>query len=99
MVAAAAGPSQANAPSARSTLAATRQAREDAMGFNPNTGMTPNDWVETEARREERVQRADRRHGREMSRRSRSVVGWVLGLAAMALIAYAVLGWISIMTG
>jgi hypothetical protein len=69
------------------------------MGFNPNTGMTPNDWAETEARREERVQGADRPHGREMSRRSRLVVGWVLGIAALALIMYAVLGWIAAIPG
>lgn len=62
------------------------------MGFNPGTGMTPNDWAETEARREERMLRADRPHGREMSGRSRAIVAWILGLAALALVAYAVLG-------
>ncbi len=45
------------------------------MGFNPGTGMTPNDWSEQEARRAERVQRADKPHGREMSPRSRRITG------------------------
>ena len=63
------------------------------MGFDPGTGMTPNDWSETEARREERVQRASTPHGREMSRTSRLVTGWILGLAALALVVYAVLAW------
>jgi type VI protein secretion system component VasF len=66
------------------------------MGFNPGTGMTPNDWAETEARREERMQRADRPHGREMSGRSRRVTGWILALAALALVVYAVLGWLDV---
>ena len=64
------------------------------MGFNPGTGMTPNDWAETEARREERAQRADNPYGREMSGRSRLIVGWILGIAALAPVTYAVLGWI-----
>jgi hypothetical protein len=66
------------------------------MGFNPNTGMTPNDWAEVEARREERVQRADNPHGREISGGSRRVVGWILAMAALALVAYAILGWLDI---
>ena len=66
------------------------------MGFNPNTGMTPNDWAETEARREELAQRAHNPHGREMSGSSRRVVGWILGLAALALVLYAILGWLDI---
>ncbi|MBA2632766.1 MAG: hypothetical protein H0U86_07180 [Chloroflexi bacterium] len=64
------------------------------MGFNPGTGMTPNDWAETEARRAERVQRADNPHGREITARSRRVTAWVLGMAAIALAAYAILGWL-----
>ena len=64
------------------------------MGFNPNTGMTPNDWAETEARRAEREQRANNPYGREMSRRSRRVAGWIIGLVALALVLYAVLGWL-----
>jgi type VI protein secretion system component VasF len=68
------------------------------MGFNPGTGMTPNDWAETEARREERMQRADRPHGREMSGRSRRVTGWILALAALALVVYAVLGWLDVIS-
>jgi type VI protein secretion system component VasF len=68
------------------------------MGFNPNTGMTPNDWVETEARREERVQRAGSPHGQEISPRSRRVTAWILGLAALALVAYAVLGWLGMVS-
>lgn len=62
------------------------------MGFNPGTGMTPNDWAETEARRAERTQRADRPHGRDISPRSRRITGLILGLAAVALIVYALLG-------
>ncbi len=53
--------------------------------------MTPNDWSETEARRVERAQRADNPYGREMSGGSRRVVGWILGLAALALVVYAIL--------
>ena len=66
------------------------------MGFNPGTGMTPNDWAETEARREERAQRADHPHGQEISGRSRRVTGWILGLVALALVAYAILGWLGV---
>ncbi len=66
------------------------------MGFNPGTGMTPNDWTEQEARRAERVHRADNPHGREMSPRSRRVTGWILGLAARALVAYTLLAYTGI---
>jgi hypothetical protein len=66
------------------------------MGFNPGTGMTPNDWAETEARRAERAERADNPYGREISGGSRRVVGWILGLAALALVVYAVLGLLGI---
>ena len=68
------------------------------MSFDPNTGMTPNDWAETEARRAERVQRADNPNGREMSRGSRRVAGWIIGLLALALVLYAVLGWLGVIT-
>lgn len=68
------------------------------MGFNPGTGMTPNDWSETEARRAERLERADRPHGRVISSGSRRITGWVLVLLALALIAYAVLGWLGIIS-
>ncbi len=66
------------------------------MGFNPGTGMTPNDWAETEARRAERAERAYRPHGREISTGSRRVVGWILAIAAVAVMAYALLGWLGI---
>ena len=68
------------------------------MGFNPGTGMTPNDWAEQEARRAERVQRADRPHGREISPRPRRITGWVLGLAALALVLYTLLAWAGVIT-
>ena len=68
------------------------------MGFNPGTGMTPNDWAESEARRAERVQRADSPHGREISAGSRRVTGWILGVAALALVVYAILGWLRIIS-
>ena len=68
------------------------------MGFNPGTGMTPNDWAETEARRAERAERADNPYGREISGGSRRVVGRILGLAAVALIVYAVLGWLGVIS-
>ena len=64
------------------------------MGFNPGTGMTPNDWSETEARRAEREQRAGNPHGREISGNSRRITAWILVLAAAALVVYAVLGWL-----
>jgi hypothetical protein len=60
--------------------------------------MTPNDWLETEARRAERVQRADSPNGREMSPRSRRLAGWILGLAALAMVMYAVLGWLGVIS-
>jgi hypothetical protein len=66
------------------------------VGFNPGTGMTPNDWAETEARRAEREQRADNPYGREISGESRRVVGWILGLAALALVVYTILGLLGI---
>jgi hypothetical protein len=66
------------------------------VAFDPNIGMTPNDWAENEARRAERVQRADSPHGREISRGSRRVVAWILGIAALALVLYAILGWLGV---
>jgi hypothetical protein len=66
------------------------------VAFDPNIGMTPNDWAESEARRAERVQRADSPHGREISRGSRRVVAWILGIAALALVVYAILGLLGI---
>jgi hypothetical protein len=68
------------------------------VGFDPNTGMTPNDWAETEARRAERVQRADNPHGREMSSGSRRIGGWIIGILALALVLYAVLGWLGLIS-
>ena len=65
------------------------------MGFGPDrghTGMTPNDWRESEARREERATRVGSPHGHEMSAGSRRIATIVLVLAAIALMAYAVLG-------
>ena len=66
------------------------------MGFNPETGMTPNDWAKQEARRSERVQRADRPHGREISGRSRRITGWILALAALALVLYTLLAYMGV---
>ncbi len=66
------------------------------MGFNPGTGMTPNDWAETEARRAERAERAAHPHGRDITPRSRRVVGWILAMAALALMGYALLGWLGV---
>ncbi len=95
MVAASSSVRQAGHLPATATLAEP-QGETAAMGFNPGTGMTPNDWSEQEARRAERVQRADNPHGREMSSRSRRISGWILGLAALALIVYAIFAWASI---
>ncbi|MGH2445663.1 MAG: hypothetical protein ACRDGD_06450 [Candidatus Limnocylindria bacterium] len=67
------------------------------MSVDPTRGMTPNDWAEMEARREERVQRADHPHGREISGRSRRIAAWILGVAALALAAYAVVAWIGLL--
>jgi hypothetical protein len=69
------------------------------MGFNTpgfDPGPSPNDWAETEARRAERVQRADNPNGREMSSGSRRVAAWIIGLVALALVLYAVLGWLGV---
>jgi len=54
--------------------------------------MTPSDWSEQDARRAERVQRADNPHGREMSDRSRRITGWIIGLLGLGMVLYAVLG-------
>ena len=64
------------------------------MGFGPDPGMTPNDWSELAARRQEREQRADTPHGREMSATSRQVAARILVLIAVGLVVYAVLGWL-----
>ena len=66
------------------------------MSTDPYGGMTPTDWAENEARRAERQQRADNSHGSEISSGSRRVVAWVLGLAAIALVAYTLLGLLGI---
>jgi hypothetical protein len=63
------------------------------MVFDPHIGMTPNDWRETEVRREESRQRVHNPHGREASRGARMIAGTILGVAFLALIIYAVLGW------
>jgi hypothetical protein len=62
------------------------------MSFDPYGGMSPNDWAEAEARRAERHERAANPNGTEMSARSRRTAAWILGLAALALMAYALLG-------
>jgi len=54
-------------------------------------GMTPDDWVEMEARRLERRERIHREHGPQTSRRTRLLVGWALGLAAAAAVVYTLL--------
>jgi hypothetical protein len=58
--------------------------------------MSPNDWAEAEARRAERHERADNPNGTEMSPGSRRAAAWILGLAALALVAYALLGLLGI---
>ena len=63
------------------------------MVFDPNIGMTPNDWRETEARREESRQRVHNPYGKEPSGRTRAVAGAILGAALLALVVYAILGW------
>ena len=66
------------------------------MGFGPDPGMTPNDWSELAARRQEREQLADTPHGREMSAGSRQVAARILVLIAVGLVVYAVLGWLGV---
>ena len=68
------------------------------MVFDPNIGMTPNDWRETEVRREESRQRVHNPHGKEPSERARAVAGAILGLAFLALIVYAILGWVGVIS-
>ncbi len=55
---------------------------------------TPYDWQEDEARRAEREQRARGSGTREISARSRRIVGAVLLLAFVALLFFGVLTWI-----
>jgi hypothetical protein len=61
------------------------------MSIDPTKGMTPNDWVEMEARRLERRERIHREHGRQTSRRTRLLVGWAFGLAVVAAVVYTLL--------
>ena len=61
--------------------------------FDPTTGMTPNDWRETEVRRAQSRQRVHNPYGREPSGRSRAIVGALLGAALLALAVYTILGW------
>ncbi|HUG31128.1 MAG TPA: hypothetical protein VMQ65_11535 [Candidatus Limnocylindria bacterium] len=68
------------------------------MVFDPKIGMTPNDWRETEARRQESRRRVHNPHGREASPRTRMIAGTILGLAFLALIAYAILSWTGVIT-
>ena len=94
MVAAAAERSQANARAGRAYPALTQEA---AVSTDPFGGMTPNDWAENEARREERVQRAGNPDG-QISPEIAPGDHLDLGLLAMALVAYAIrlLGVVSI---
>ena len=66
------------------------------VSTDPYGGMTPNDWAENEARSAEREQRADNPDRQEISPRSRRVTAWILGLLAMALVAYTVLGLLAV---
>jgi hypothetical protein len=67
------------------------------MGMNQGRYL-PREWEESEARRRERRQRSHDPFGRSPSRRSRLVVGTILGLGAVALVVYAFLGWLGIIT-
>ena len=64
-----------------------------AMVFDPNIGMTPNDWRETEARQEESRQRVHDQYGEEPIGRARMIAAVILGVAFLALVVYAILGW------
>ena len=68
------------------------------MVFDRNIGMTPNDWRETDVRREESRQRVHNPHGEEPNERTRAVAGAILGLAFLALIVYAILGWAGVIS-
>ena len=54
-------------------------------------GMNPRNWVENDARREERRQRLARDHGAASGPTTRAIVGWVIATAAIALAGYAML--------
>ena len=57
------------------------------MVFNPHTGMTPNDWRETEARREESRQRMQRGpHGLPGPGTASMIVGTIIVLAIIAVL-------------
>jgi len=55
---------------------------------------TPYDWQEYEARRAEREERARGPGTREISARSRRIVGAILLLAFVLMIIFGVLAWI-----
>ena len=68
------------------------------MVFDPNIGMTPNDWRETEVRREESRQRVHNPYGKEPSGRTRAIVGWILGLVFLAFMVYVILAWAGVIS-
>ena len=61
------------------------------MSIDPTKGMTPNDWVEMEARRMERRERIHHEHGRQTSRHTRLAIGWAFGLVVAAAVIYTLL--------
>jgi hypothetical protein len=61
------------------------------VSIDPIRGMTPDDWVEMEARRLERRERVHHEHGQQTSRRTRLLVGWALGLLGAAAVVYTLL--------
>ena len=68
------------------------------MVFDPNIGMTPNDWRDTEVRREEIRQRVHNPYGKEPSGRTRAIAGSILGLAFLAFMVYVILAWAGVIS-
>ena len=66
------------------------------MVYGPPIGKTPNDWAEEEARRQESLARVSNPHGRSPSRATRMILGWILAIAAIAMILVTVLGLIGV---
>ena len=66
------------------------------MPIDPVRGMTPDDWVEMEARRLERRERVHNDHGRAPSRATRLVLGWTFGLALVAAAVYTILALVGV---
>ncbi len=59
--------------------------------------MTPQDWHENDARREESRQRVDNPYGQPVSENARRSGTWIVGAILVAVVVYAVVRWIGVL--